>query len=79
MANQVDRLEDDVAELKAWTTRHDEEHTADTRLLASIMDAVREHSHNAHGIRSRATQVGSTGLLVAFLGVVLEVIRRLVF
>jgi hypothetical protein len=43
------------------------------------MDAVREHSHNAHGLRSRATQVGSTGLLVALLGVVAEVLRRFVF
>ena len=78
MEDRVERLEDDMVELRAWTARHGEEHTASVKLLASIVDALREHSHNAHGVRSRAVQWGYTGLVVTIVGVIIEVFRRLV-
>jgi hypothetical protein len=78
VADLLESLARDVLDLKRWAAQHDEEHTADTRLLASIMDAVREHTHNAHGIRSRATQVGYTGLIVAIASAIIEILRRFV-
>jgi len=72
----LDRLTDDVKELKIWTQLHSEEHTADTKLLASIVEKLAGHEGNHHGTLSNVKQGGAVGIGVTLLYVAVELIQR---
>lgn len=72
-------LEEDIAELKAWAHSHDEAHTADTRLLASIMDSVSNHTTNHHGKASTIKQNSVVAAALTLLYAVAEILRQFVF
>ena len=75
----IESLQEDIHDLKEWATRHDESHTADTRLLASIVDSLSEHQHNHHGLKTALTRGGSIAAgISAALIVIAEVLTRLV-
>ena len=75
MANRLDQIEEDIRDLKAWAERHDESHTADTRLLASILDSVKSHEGNHHGTTSTIKQGSAVGLGVTLLYLAVELVR----
>jgi hypothetical protein len=71
-------IEDDLAEIKRWIVQHKDEHTADTRLLASIVDSLTVHENNHHGSPSRLALARSGGIVAAITSVLIivaEVIR----
>lgn len=70
-------MEDDIREIRAWIARHEDEHSADTRLLASILDAVHSHQSNHHGRGSTLKQAGWVGGLTAILVAGAEAVRIL--
>lgn len=77
MADRLDQIEEDIRDLKAWAERHDESHTADTRLLASMLDSVKSHEGNHHGTVSTMKQGGAVGIGVTLLYMAVELIQRL--
>lgn len=66
---------DDVEELKDRFSQHTDEHVADTKLLASIVESMSEHRHNAHGKASTIKQGGAVGLGVTLLYLAAELVR----
>ena len=76
MADRLDQIEEDIGELKAWTGRHDDSHTADTKLLASIVEKLAGHEGNHHGTLSNVKQGGAVGIGVTLLYVAVELVRQ---
>ena len=77
MTDPLDEIREDVAELRAWTSRHEESHTADTTLLASIISKIESHATNHHGRASTIKQ--NTGMMAGVLTVLyvaVELLRR---
>lgn len=77
-------LEEDVAEVKRWTERHEERHSDDSRMLALILEQsaaavkhIEEHLKNHHSRLSTIKQSGAIGAALAMLGAVAELLRRL--
>lgn len=72
---RVKDVADDVRDLKDRFAQHTDEHTADTKLLASIVESLSEHSRNAHGLSSKAKQGGAVGIGVTLLYLMAELVR----
>ncbi len=72
-------IQDDVEELKERLNRHEEAHTADTRLLASIVDTLSEHQNNHHSRSSVLKQNGIVGVILTMFYLVVESLRQFVF
>ena len=72
------RLQEDVAEIRGWMASHRSEHTADTRLLASIIDQLDIHQENHHGRSSMFRQASWITACTAVLLATAEVVRYLV-
>ena len=78
MSDQLDQIEEDVRDLKDWAARHEDEHTADKRLLASIVDTLAVHEGNHHGPPDPLVLARNGGLVAVISGaiiIVAEVIR----
>ncbi|KKN55500.1 hypothetical protein LCGC14_0581750 [marine sediment metagenome] len=76
---ELDDIQNDIQELKDWAARHDDSHTADTKLLASILDSLSTHEHNHHGLRTTLTRGGGIAAGVSAILIVLaEVLTRLI-
>jgi hypothetical protein len=73
----LDVLSEDVAELKRWTERHENEHNAAQELLASIVTSLATHQTNHHSRASVARQTVSIGAVLAILAAVAEAVRQL--
>jgi hypothetical protein len=76
VTDQFDRLESDIQELKEWAAQHDEEHTADTNLLASIVKSLSDHQTNHHGRTSTIRQSGWVAAALTVAYVLAEIIRQ---
>jgi hypothetical protein len=66
-----------IIRIDRWMHAHRDEHTADKRLLASILDAVSAHQSNHHGRGSTLKQAGWVGGLTAILVAGAEALRIL--
>ena len=78
MADQLDAIKEDIRDIKDWQGRHDESHTADTRLLAALIDKLDTHETNHHG-PPHPLVLARNGGLIAFIAsaviIAAEVIR----
>ena len=78
MTDQLDQIEEDIRDLKDWAARHEDEHTADKRLLASFVSTLDTHEGNHHGPPGPLV-LARNGGLIAFIAsaviIVAEVIR----
>jgi hypothetical protein len=80
MANQHETdafkvMQEDVAVLRRWVEDHRKEHTADTELLASIIDQIHQHSENHHGRTSVLKQAGGVTAIAALAVAAAEILR----
>ena len=66
---------DDVEELKDRFSQHTDEHVADTKLLASIVETLSDHQSNHHGKATVIKQGGAVGIGVTLLYLVAELVR----
>ncbi len=65
-------MQEDVAVLRRWVEDHREEHTAYTKLLASILD---DHEGNHHGRTSVLKQAGGVTAIAALAVAAAEIAR----
>ncbi len=78
MTDQLDQIEEDIRDLKDWAARHEDEHTADKRLLASFVDSLAVHEGNHHGPPHPLVLARNGGIVAVISGaiiIVAEVIR----
>ncbi len=68
-------LKDDIAEVRAWQERHEESHTADTKLLSTILDQVHGHQSNHHGRTSVLKQAGGVTAIAALAVAAAEILK----
>lgn len=71
MPDQLDQIEEDVRDLKDWAARHEDEHTADKRLLASIVETLTQHEGNHHGPPSRLVLARNGGVVAVISGAII--------
>lgn len=79
MSDSVEDIAEDVKDLKEWAARHDEAHTADTKLLASTIDILHEHQTNHHSRSSVIKQNSIVGVVLTAFYAVVEILRQFVF
>lgn len=72
-------IRDDVKSLQEWADRHEEAHTADTRLLASIVDSLSDHQNNHHSRVSVLKQNSIVGVVLTAFYAVAEILRQFIF
>ena len=76
----LEAIRDHTDDLKDWEGRHEERHTSEQELLASIVRALSDHEGNgAH--TSSSTMVRSGGLVAVLAGAIVitaEIIRSFV-
>lgn len=80
MANQHETdafkvMQEDVSRLMEWTVDHRKEHTADTKLLSSIIDQLHGHQSNHHGHATAIRQAGGVTVLAGFVVAAGELLR----
>ncbi|KKN83864.1 hypothetical protein LCGC14_0295170 [marine sediment metagenome] len=75
--HQLEDIAADVRELKEWTVRHEKLHTSDQDLLAAIINTLAEHQTNHHGRLTFIKQSGVITALLATIGGIAELLRRL--
>lgn len=73
------RIDKRLQALEGWTRRHEDEHTADTRLLSSILDSMAVHQGNHHSTTSTLKNGGAVGVALSFLYLAVELIRYFAF
>ena len=74
--NELSRLSNEVATLRAWTQTHDKAHVTDDDRLNMILDTVTNHATNHHGPKSRVKLGAVLTLLSAVVMLVGELLRR---
>ncbi len=79
MPDKLDLIADDVAEVKRWLERHEERHGDDADMLGRVLDDLQTHLTNHHSRLSTMKQGGYIGTVLALLGAVAEILRRLLF
>jgi len=79
MGDLVKDIAEDIKELQKWTARHEEAHTADTKLLASTIDILHEHQNNHHSRASVVKQNSIIGVVLTAFYVVVEILRQFIF
>lgn len=70
------QIEEDVRDIKDWMDRHEEAHTADTELLASIVKTLSNHQENHHGRASTIKQGGALAGALTLLYALVEIARQ---
>lgn len=78
MADQFDRIENDIKELRAWAARHEERHGDDADMLQLVLTHLNTHTKNHHGRTSEMKRTASIGAILAVLAAIAEVIRQFV-
>ena len=68
-------MQEDVAALRRWVEDHREEHTADTKLLSSIIEQIHGHQSNHHGRTSVLKQAGGVTAIAALAVAAAEIAR----
>lgn len=71
--NVLNAVQEDVRDLKDWAARHEDEHTADKRLLASIVESLTTHEGNHHGPPSRLALARSGGIVAVITSIIIVV------
>ena len=79
MTDKLQLIADDVTKLKSWCERHEERHGDDADMLGRVLDHMVSHEGNHHGPASTIKTGGAIGTALAFLGILAEVLRRLLF
>lgn len=84
--DKLNVIADDVADLKRsadrmarWADSHDERHGDEADMLGRVLDSMEGHEGNHHGTASTLKQGGAIGTSLAVLGLLAEVLRRLIF
>ena len=72
-------IEEDIKEIKGWQARHESAHTADTKLLATIVDTLSEHQNNHHSRTSVVKQNSIVGVVLTAIYAIAEILRQFAF
>ena len=76
MPDTLEEIREEIRDIWDWTNRHEASSIADKNLLNTLLESLQEHTHNSHGLASKAKSVGYTSALVALLSGFLELLRR---
>ena len=79
IADEVADLKRSADRMERWADSHDERHGDEADMLGRVLDQMEGHEGNHHGPASTIKQGGAIGTSLAVLGVLAEILRRLIF
>jgi hypothetical protein len=77
VTDRLEHIEERLTNVEGSSYLHNKRHENDASMLARVLDNLEHHTQNAHGRVSEMRRTASIGAVLATLGAVAELLRRL--